>query len=117
MDLEAVVPGINRRQGDGQGLVFHVVGDTGASKLRGYQRAVAAAMKGDLNFPDLAQVPRFFYHLGDVVYYNGQPSEYYAQFYEPYDHYVPPILAIPGNHDGDPLNQRRHPWMVGSNIS
>ena len=75
-----------------------------ASRRPDFQRAVAAAMKGDLNNPDPAKVPRFFYHLGDVVYFNGQPSEYYGQFYEPYDHYTPPILAIPGNHDGDPID-------------
>jgi hypothetical protein len=46
--------------------------------------------------------PRFFYHLGDVVYYNGEVDEYFDQFYVPYDHYDPPIIAIPGNHDGDP---------------
>ncbi|HEY1731553.1 MAG TPA: metallophosphoesterase, partial [Terriglobales bacterium] len=25
-------------------------------------------------------------------------------FYEPYDHYTAPIISIPGNHDGDPIN-------------
>ena len=39
-----------------------------------------------------------------MVYYNGQISEYYGQFYEPYNHYTPPIIAIPGNHDGDPID-------------
>jgi acid phosphatase type 7 len=38
-----------------------------------------------------------------VVYYNGQIEDYYDQFYEPYDHYDPPIIAIAGNHDGDPV--------------
>ena len=52
-------------------------------------------------FQDSAQSPAFFYHLGDVVYYYGEASEYAAQFYEPYVHYAAPILAIPGNHDGD----------------
>lgn len=28
-------------------------------------------------------------------------ADYYAQFYEPYSHYTPPIFAIPGNHDGE----------------
>jgi hypothetical protein len=28
-------------------------------------------------------------------------DDYYAQFYDPYAHYTPPILAIPGNHDGE----------------
>lgn len=45
--------------------------------------------------------PQFCYHVGDVVYFTGQNTDYYAQFYEPYSHYTPPILAIPGNHDGE----------------
>jgi 3',5'-cyclic AMP phosphodiesterase CpdA len=48
------------------------------------------------------QTCELFYHLGDVVYYNGESKEYYPQFYEPYQHYQNPIFAIPGNHDGDP---------------
>ena len=60
-------------------------------------------MKGDLNRPK-GEAPQFFYHLGDVVYYNGQISEYYSQFYEPYNHYNVPIISIPGNHDGDPID-------------
>ena len=45
--------------------------------------------------------PAFLYHLGDVIYFDGLASEYYPQFYRPYEHYPNPILAIPGNHDGD----------------
>jgi hypothetical protein len=46
-------------------------------------------------------VPQFCYHVGDVVYFTGMQADYYDQFYEPYAHYEPPILAIPGNHDGE----------------
>jgi Calcineurin-like phosphoesterase len=102
-DLETVVPGIGatvKRLGK---LVFHTVGDTGGVKNADYQRDVAAQMKTDLNAKDEDKLPRFFFHLGDVVYYNGQVSDYYDQFYEPYDNYSPPIIAIPGNHDGDPV--------------
>lgn len=100
-DLETVLPGITE-QAEGLGkLVFHVVGDTGGVKEGSFQAAVAAQMKEDLNAPEDAR-PRFFYHLGDVVYFNGEIGDYYSQFYEPYDHYDAPILAIPGNHDGDP---------------
>src|SRR4030081_3746278 len=60
-------------------------------------------MKSDLNKPE-DSAPSFFYHLGDVVYYNGQITDYYSQFYEPYNHYSVPIFSIPGNHDGDPVN-------------
>ncbi len=76
-------------------LVFHVVGDTG--NLQGgtpEQQAVADAMEAD--------PASFLYHLGDVVYFWGQPEGYYPQLYEPYLHYPGPIFAIPGNHDGDP---------------
>lgn len=102
-DLENVVPGIGTHATTLGKLVFHCVGDTGGVKSPEYQASVAAAMKGDLNLPaDLR--PQFFYHLGDVIYYNGEISKYYDQFYEPYDHYSAPIIAIPGNHDGDPIN-------------
>jgi len=49
--------------------------------------------------------PAFCYHLGDVVYYNGEVPEYWPQFYEPYEHYPLPIVAIPGNHDGELLTR------------
>jgi 3',5'-cyclic AMP phosphodiesterase CpdA len=49
----------------------------------------------------LTPPPSFFYHLGDVVYFDGERGRYYDQFYEPYLHYLAPIFAIPGNHDGD----------------
>ena len=45
--------------------------------------------------------PAFLYHLGDVVYFDGERNRYYDEFYDPYLHYLPPIFAIPGNHDGD----------------
>lgn len=101
-DLESVIPGIGQKAQDLGKLVFHTVGDTGGIKNPDYQAHVAAQMKTDLNNGDNA--PSFFFHLGDVVYYNGQISEYYSQFYEPYDHYTAPIIAIPGNHDGAPID-------------
>jgi len=102
-DLETVLPGITATAEDAGGIVFHTVGDTGGIKNGDYQAAVAAQMKTDLNIKDKGKLPRFFYHLGDVVYYNGEVAKYYDQFYEPYDHYDAPIIAIAGNHDGDPL--------------
>ena len=102
-DLETVVPGIGKTAKKLGKLVFHTVGDTGGVKNADYQAAVAAEMKGDLNKPETER-PQFFYHLGDVVYYNGEVGQYYDQFYEPYDHYDAPIIAIPGNHDGDPAS-------------
>ncbi len=84
-------------------LVLHIVGDTGGVKTPQDQDLVAAQMERDLAATNTADRPAFFYHLGDVVYFYGQASEYYSQFYEPYVHYDAPILAIPGNHDGDVL--------------
>lgn len=95
------LPGIAEKAAANGKLVFHCVGDTGGVKNPTFQAEVAAAMKGDLNLP-AEQAPSFFYHLGDVVYYNGLIGDYYSQFYGPYDHYNAPIIAIPGNHDGDP---------------
>lgn len=30
------------------------------------------------------------------MYFNGQITEYYKQFYQPYEFYLAPIFAIPG---------------------
>ncbi len=111
-DLEAAIPGIGEKAQQLGKIVFHTVGDTGGVKNPDYQAHVAAAMKGDLNKP-AGSAPSFFYHLGDVVYYNGEISEYYAQFYEPYNHYNVPIISIPGNHDGDPIDPSKLHWTDG----
>jgi hypothetical protein len=112
-NLQDAVPDLQKITGDAGQMVFHVVGDTGGIKNADYQAHVATAMKGDLNNP-VASRPVFFYHLGDVVYYNGETDKYYDQFYEPYDHYHVPIISIPGNHDGDPLDasQTSLDWWV-----
>jgi acid phosphatase type 7 len=102
-DLKDAIPDIDHKAQQLGKLVFHTVGDTGGVKSPEHQAAVTAAMKGDLNRAD-SSAPTFFYHLGDVVYYNGQITDYYSQFYEPYNHYNVPILGIPGNHDGDPID-------------
>src|SRR5437660_10940050 len=91
-------------------LCLHCVGDTGGIKSPQPQQIVALTMENDYA---VAPHPSFFYHLGDVVYYNGQKSEYYPQFYEPYVSYPAPILGIPGNHDGDPLNAAAEPSLAG----
>jgi hypothetical protein len=90
--------------------VFHCVGDTGGIRDPQPQISVVDTMLGDLSSAD---PPQFFYHLGDVVYYNGQKNQYYPQFYEPYSHYTLPILAIPGNHDGDAINAQVEPSLAG----
>lgn len=81
-------------------IVFHCVGDTGSVVGPATQSLVADKMVSDFSEANAADVPSFFFHLGDVVYYFGEATYYYDQFYEPYRDYPAPILAIPGNHDG-----------------
>lgn len=83
-------------------IVFHADGDTGpvASKGPATVAMVADKMVEDFNEQNPADVPAFFYHLGDVVYSFGETVYYYDQFYEPFREYPAPIIAIPGNHDG-----------------
>ncbi len=102
-DLQNALPGIDSSAAQLGKLVFHVVGDTGGINNATHQTEVAGLMVKDLALGSGA-APSFFYHLGDVVYFNGQITDYYAQFYEPYAKYSAPIISIPGNHDGDPIN-------------
>lgn len=97
--LEAVAPqAVTDAQKDGT-LVFHCVGDTGGVHGDATQVAIAEAMEQQLRTDKVKAA--FLYHLGDVIYFNGQSSLYKAQFYEPYQYYPGLIFAIPGNHDGD----------------
>ncbi len=101
MDLASVLDAgeINRIRA-AKKMVFHAVGDTGGVVAPQAQLAVADQMEADYLRAD-GDRPSFLYHLGDVVYYFGQRRYYNAQFYYPYRNYPGPILAIPGNHDGD----------------
>ncbi|HTU50856.1 MAG TPA: metallophosphoesterase [Acidobacteriaceae bacterium] len=81
-------------------IVFHSVGDTGSVKGPDTQSLVADKMVTDFAEQNPADVPSFLFHLGDVVYYFGEGTYYYDQFYEPFRNYPAPIVAIPGNHDG-----------------
>lgn len=81
-------------------MVFHVLGDSGGVQDAEFQGWVAQQMVEEAGDGG-PQAPQFCYHVGDVVYFTGANDDYYAQFYEPYAHYTPPILAIPGNHDGE----------------
>jgi hypothetical protein len=80
-------------------MVLHLIGDSGGVKDAEFQGNVASLMIDALH--NGANKPHFCYHVGDVVYYNGEKSQYYAQFYEPYSQYDAPIFPIPGNHDGE----------------
>ena len=81
-------------------MVFHSVGDTGATRGPKSENTVADKMVADFDEPDAAAVPRFFFHLGDVVYSFGEHKYYFDQFYEAFRSYPAPIFAIAGNHDG-----------------
>jgi Calcineurin-like phosphoesterase len=81
-------------------IVFHSVGDTGSISAPTTQNEVSDKMVADFDESNAADVPSFFFHLGDVVYSFGEAKYYYDQFYEPYREYPGPVVAIPGNHDG-----------------
>ncbi len=94
-------------------IVFHSVGDTGDVHGPQTQSLVADKMVADFHEPIPANVPSFFFHLGDVVYYFGEPTYYYDQFYEPYRDYPAPILAVAGNHDGVVYAKDPVPTLTG----
>ncbi|HXZ54518.1 MAG TPA: metallophosphoesterase [Burkholderiales bacterium] len=88
-----------------QHLAFHVAGDLGGINFAVPQERVAQGLEEDFlaSPPNPSVNPAFLFVLGDCVYFNGEVAQYYAQYYQPYEHYLAPIFAVPGNHDGDPL--------------
>jgi hypothetical protein len=83
-------------------IVFHTVGDSGGVRDGAAQETLGAeAMEADFK-GNRDDQPAFFYHLGDVVYYNSEPENYVIQYFKPYQYYPAPILAIAGNHDSSP---------------
>lgn len=85
-------------------LTFHLNGDLGGIGQPMQQQIVANEMEADLEgSSSAAETPAFLYVVGDCVYFNGEKDKYYAQFYQPYEHYNVPIFAVPGNHDGENL--------------
>ena len=83
-------------------IVFHTAGDGGGVRDGGAQETlVAEAMEADFS-DNRANSPAFFYHLGDVVYYNGEVDNYPIQYFKPYQFYPAPIVALAGNHDSSP---------------
>ena len=81
-------------------IVFHSIGDSGSVNGPATESLVADKMVADFADEQPADRPVFLFHLGDVVYSFGEAKYYYDQFYEPYRSYPAPILAVPGNHDG-----------------
>ncbi|MBV8294015.1 MAG: metallophosphoesterase [Mycobacterium sp.] len=103
--LSANFPEIATNISAAKKMVLHVLGDSGGVQDAEFQTFVADQMIKDLSAKN---APHFCYHVGDVVYFTGMHDDYYSQFYEPYAAYSAPILAIPGNHDGevdDPTKQ------------
>jgi hypothetical protein len=82
-------------------LVFHCVGDTGDDRGKEMD-FVARMMTDDYDASKDGEVPAFFYHLGDVVYFAGDVDKYGTCFYETYAEYPALIVAISGNHDCQP---------------
>ena len=101
MDLADIVPGAVAAMTKAGGMTFHMIGDTGGVQDPTPQQLVANGMEHDAGVLGAYGAPAFFYHLGDVIYFDGEASEYFPQFYQPYEHYPKPIIAIPGNHDAD----------------
>lgn len=82
-------------------IIFHAIGDSGASDVRKYtdELRVSDQVTLDCTQSDDANQPAFLFHLGDVVYNFGESRYYYDQFYDAFRNYPAPIFAIPGNHD------------------
>jgi hypothetical protein len=96
MDLSEILDQSEIDQiGQEKKLVFHTAGDTG-NFHNDLQLQVAALLSEDR----ASSGAKFLYHLGDVIYDYGEDREYPDQFYEIYQDYHAPIVAIPGNHDG-----------------
>jgi hypothetical protein len=82
-------------------IIFHCLGDSGASNSGTYPNEIKVAdqLTLDCHTADQANQPAFLFHLGDIVYDFGESKYYYDQFYEPFRNYPAPIFVIPGNHD------------------
>jgi hypothetical protein len=82
-------------------IIFHALGDSGASNSGKYPNELRVADQVTVDSASASEDDRaaFLFHLGDVVYNFGEAQYYYDQFYEPFRNYPAPIFAIPGNHD------------------
>jgi hypothetical protein len=104
LPLDIFLPGASEKIAKSKTMVFHAVGDTGGIHGTETQDGLAAIMVAQIEESRVKKKstdePLFFYHLGDVVYFNGLIRDYPVQFYEPYQNYDAPIVAIAGNHDG-----------------
>lgn len=122
LSLRSVVPSVSAAIEESGRMVFHVNGDTGGIHGTDLQEKIAVAMERQIDTAKDGHKPAFFYHLGDVVYFNGLTADYPTQFYEPYQYYPAPIFAIAGNHDGETQVRKgdepdREPSLTGFKIN
>jgi len=105
LDLKTIVPAADYKAiVAAKKLVFHLNGDMGGINYDVPQTLVAKGMEADFDAKARpADNPAFLYVCGDCVYFNGEVSQYYNQFYRPYEFYPAAIFAVPGNHDGENL--------------
>jgi hypothetical protein len=106
---KAVPPGVIKAINSSGQMVFFSVGDTGDINATGITRDLAIQMEDLYQSSPAASQPAWLYHLGDVVYYNGENTDYRDQFYDPYKFLSAAILAIPGNHDGQTIVNKGDP--------
>jgi hypothetical protein len=92
---------INKIITDAGKIVFHALGDSGASNAGKYANELRVGDQVSLDATSSPDGDRaaFLFHLGDVVYDFGEAQYYYDQFYDPFRNYPAPVFAIPGNHD------------------
>ena len=104
MRLAEIVGDAGAKAIDASGsIAFHAAGDSGhtGGATEDMPEFVADAMAADIDIEKPATSPAFFFHLGDVIYYDNTDRGYHEQFYVPYKKYPGKIIAIPGNHDGE----------------
>jgi hypothetical protein len=94
-------PQVTKLIEDAGKIIFHALGDSGASNAGKYANELRVADQVTLDAASSSpgNQPAFLFHLGDIVYNFGEAQYYYDQFYEPFRNYPAPIFAIPGNHD------------------
>jgi hypothetical protein len=70
-------------------IIFHSLGDSGASNAGKYPKELRVADQVTLDCGASSEANRaaFLYHLGDIVYNFGEARYYYDQFYEPFRNY------------------------------
>jgi len=98
MDLaEVLTAGEMQEINQAGSMAFHCMGDTGGVKNPEPQKLMERGLEQSLHDGNIApslrgasMAPAFCYHLGDVIYYNGEVSEYFPQYYDPYEHHPLP---------------------------